>query len=102
MLNLVPQPGETSGFTPDTHLEVLTAHAPDLRIDVVLADVGHATDQDAGTRRRRAAAYGAEPGRRGRRRRARQCHDPERLAAAYARIMGTDGPGRDKGADRWR
>jgi uncharacterized cofD-like protein len=37
-LNLAPQPGETAGFSPDAHLEVLADHAPDLAIDVVLAD----------------------------------------------------------------
>jgi uncharacterized cofD-like protein len=37
-LNLAPQPGETEGFSPDAHLEVLADHAPDLTIDVVLAD----------------------------------------------------------------
>jgi uncharacterized cofD-like protein len=37
-LNLVPQPGETGGFSPHRHLEVLAAHAPRLRVDVVLAD----------------------------------------------------------------
>ena len=37
-LNLAPQPGETAGFSPHAHLEVLADHAPDLAIDVVLAD----------------------------------------------------------------
>ena len=37
-LNLVPQPGETEGFSPHRHLEVLTDHAPSLTVDVVLAD----------------------------------------------------------------
>ncbi|NEA28878.1 uridine diphosphate-N-acetylglucosamine-binding protein YvcK [Actinomadura bangladeshensis] len=37
-LNLAPQPGETDDFSPQTHLEVLQAHAPDLRVDVVIAD----------------------------------------------------------------
>jgi uncharacterized cofD-like protein len=37
-LNLAPQPGETSGFAPETYLEVLAEHAPGLRLDVVLAD----------------------------------------------------------------
>jgi uncharacterized cofD-like protein len=37
-LNLVPQPGETEGFSPQTHLEVLAEHAPGLTVDVVLAD----------------------------------------------------------------
>ena len=41
-LNLVPQPGETGGFSPHTHLEVLADHAPDLTVDVVLADRGAA------------------------------------------------------------
>lgn len=38
VLNLVEQEGETEGLSPVDHLEVLNAHAPDLRIDVVLAD----------------------------------------------------------------
>ena len=38
VLNLAPQAGETDGFSPERHLEVLAAHAPDLRLDVVLAD----------------------------------------------------------------
>jgi uncharacterized cofD-like protein len=37
-LNLAPQPGETSGFAPETYLEVLADHAPGWRLDVVLAD----------------------------------------------------------------
>jgi uncharacterized cofD-like protein len=37
-LNLAPQPGETEGLSPAAHLEVLARHAPDLRVDVVLAD----------------------------------------------------------------
>src|SRR5437660_103534 len=37
-LNLTAQPGETTGFSPEQHLEVLAAHAPDLKLDVVLAD----------------------------------------------------------------
>lgn len=37
-LNLAPQAGETAGFTPESYLDALAAHAPDLRIDVVLAE----------------------------------------------------------------
>lgn len=37
-LNLAPQPGETEGFSPAAHLEVLAKHAPDLRVDLVVAD----------------------------------------------------------------
>jgi 2-phospho-L-lactate transferase/gluconeogenesis factor (CofD/UPF0052 family) len=36
-LNMSAQTGETEGFSPETHLEVLGAHAPDLQVDVVLA-----------------------------------------------------------------
>jgi uncharacterized cofD-like protein len=46
-LNLAPQPGETGGFSPHEHLEVLAGHSPGLTVDVVLAD--------------RAAARGAAP-----------------------------------------
>jgi uncharacterized cofD-like protein len=42
-LNLAPQPGETEGFSPHTHLEVLADHAPELKVDVVLADRGAAS-----------------------------------------------------------
>jgi uncharacterized cofD-like protein len=38
VLNLAPQPGETGGFSPHKHLEVLTGHAPALTVDIVLAD----------------------------------------------------------------
>lgn len=38
VLNLAPQPGETEGFSPEQHLDVLAAHAPGLTIDTVLAD----------------------------------------------------------------
>lgn len=37
-LNLEPQLGETDGFSASTYLEVLALHAPDLGLDVVLAD----------------------------------------------------------------
>lgn len=40
VLNLEPQPGETEGFSPEQHLDVVSAHAPHLRIDTVLADSG--------------------------------------------------------------
>ncbi len=40
ILNLAPQPGETDGFSPEKHLEVLREHAPSLSVDMVLADHG--------------------------------------------------------------
>jgi uncharacterized cofD-like protein len=36
-LNMSPQDGETEGFSPETHLEVFGAHAPDFSVDVVLS-----------------------------------------------------------------
>ena len=44
VLNLVEQAGETEGLSPVDHLEVLNAHAPDLRIDVVVADTSLCDD----------------------------------------------------------
>src|SRR5690606_30460155 len=38
ILNLAPQPGETDGFSPEKHLEVLREHAPALTCDTVHAD----------------------------------------------------------------
>ena len=46
-LNLVPQPGETEGFSPHRHLEVLADHAPSLSFDVVLADSGAVAGAEA-------------------------------------------------------
>lgn len=44
VLNLAAQVGETEGFSPETHLEVLEAQAPELGLDVVLADVDAVLD----------------------------------------------------------
>ena len=38
VLNLTAQPGETSGFRPETHLEVLADLCPGLNVDVIVAD----------------------------------------------------------------
>jgi len=85
-LNLEPQTGETDGFSPERHLEVLLAHAPDLRIDVVLVDERAMTDEEA--LRKVVTGLGADlvvadlavddgsPR-----------HDPDKLADAYAGIM---------------
>jgi uncharacterized cofD-like protein len=86
-LNLVPQPGETEGFSPHRHLEVLADHAPSLSFDVVLADTGAVAgfedelEKAAGLLHASlvlsdvAAADGAR-------------HDPVRLAAAYRDVFG--------------
>src|SRR6266508_3071656 len=85
-LNLGEQEGETDGFSPETHLEVLAGHAPELRIDVVLADTAHVPD--ARSLRRTAESLGAElvvadiadPG-------SHLRHDPARLAATYRGLL---------------
>jgi uncharacterized cofD-like protein len=58
VLNLVPQPGETAGFSPERHLDVLCEHAPQLRVDAVIADVDAVPTPDR--LRRAAAALGAQ------------------------------------------
>ncbi|MGI8434148.1 MAG: gluconeogenesis factor YvcK family protein [Nocardioidaceae bacterium] len=85
-LNVAPQKGETDGFSSSTYLEVLAAHAPDLQVDVVLADSTGVVDMpmledtvnglgadlliaDMATRDGTAR------------------HDVERLAAAYSQVM---------------
>ena len=86
-LNLAPQPGETEGFSPRAHLEVLARHAPDLAIDVVLADQAAVRDT-AGELHEATDLLGARlvladialAGRRDR-------HDPLLLAGALARIF---------------
>jgi len=87
VLNLTPQVGETEGFSPDAHLEALASHAPELRIDVVLADAGHVDDatqleQTAASLGARlvVADVGASDG--------TPRHDPVLLAAAYRRLLG--------------
>jgi uncharacterized cofD-like protein len=59
VLNLAPEPGETAGFSPEQHLAVLAEHAPELRVDAVLADVGAVPVPD---RLRRAATRMLAPG----------------------------------------
>jgi uncharacterized cofD-like protein len=86
-LNLAPQPGETEGFSPSAHLEVLASHAPDLAIDVVLADQAAVRDAVAELEEatdllsaRLVLADIAAADRRDR-------HDPLLLAGALARIF---------------
>lgn len=88
VLNLVPQPGETAGFSPQQYLEMLAEHAPaGFTVDAVLADTEAVTA--AGGLHRKAAELGARayldrvatgpsPDR----------HDPVALAAALHRILG--------------
>ena len=88
VLNLATQPGETDGFSPAQHLEVLVAHAPDLRLDAVLADRAAVADLGTAQLERAAAATGARLVVRdlalgdGTPR-----HDPVLLAGAFAELM---------------
>lgn len=80
--------GETSEYTPSGHLEALAEHAPTLRLDVVLADpsfVGDDRDQLATFARSLGAELVvAEVAMRDGSAR----HDPLRLGAVYADVMG--------------
>ncbi len=81
VLNLAPQPGETTGFAPHTHLEELSRLVPALRLDVVIADSRVVPDLSA--LQAAATELGAElvlspvgvPG--------EPRHDPEALAEAF-------------------
>ncbi|MCW2831382.1 MAG: hypothetical protein JWP31_2074 [Aeromicrobium sp.] len=86
VLNLTEQDGETEGLSPTDHLEVLTAHAPELGLDAVIADTslvdGRGTLESA-TRALGARLFvsdvAATPG--------SDQHDPGRLAAAFGHVM---------------
>ncbi|MDQ1614265.1 MAG: hypothetical protein QOJ60_204 [Actinomycetota bacterium] len=86
-LNLAAQPGETDGFSPENHLEVLREHAPGLRLDVVLAD--SATVSDRSAFERMAGTFGARTVlARVARDDGTPRHDAVRLATAYREIIG--------------
>ncbi|MFL6288135.1 MAG: uridine diphosphate-N-acetylglucosamine-binding protein YvcK [Actinomycetes bacterium] len=86
VLNLEPQVGETTGFTPEAYLESLERQAPELAIDVVMADASCVAER--ATLESAASRLGAElavvevksaddPAR----------HDPLALAAAFGQIL---------------
>ena len=112
-LNLAAQPGETAGFSPQQHLEVLAAHAPRLRVDAVVADTDAVSDAHGlmsgvsalGARLVLAPVAAGDGTAR---------HDPGRLAAAYGTVLEelpavveqaagrvSDG-GREAGIRQWR
>ena len=78
---------ETAGFSAAKHIELLAEHAPNLRLDVVLADSGFATDDPHLASRADSLGASLEvadlAARDGSPR-----HDPLRLASAYADVMG--------------
>lgn len=86
VLNLTEQHGETEGLSPTDHLDVLAAHAPELRLDAVIAD--ESLVDARGTLEATTRALGgqlfvsdiaASPG--------SDQHDPARLAAAFGHVM---------------
>ncbi len=86
VLNLQEQKGETEGLSPTDHLDVLSAHAPGLGLDVVVADTS--LSDDRGSLETVARELGARlvtadvatgPG--------SDQHDPQRLAAAFRAIL---------------
>ncbi|HEY1699958.1 MAG TPA: uridine diphosphate-N-acetylglucosamine-binding protein YvcK [Trebonia sp.] len=89
-LNLVAQPGETGGFSPHRHLEVLADHAPSLTVDVVLADRRAVAGSEAELEKAAGLLHASvlladvatEDGAR---------HDPVRLAEAYRQIFSDGG-----------
>jgi uncharacterized cofD-like protein len=85
-LNLAPQPGETEGYSPETHLEVLFAHALELTVDVVVADEDRVLDRrgligavESAGGRLVLAPVSLDDG--------TPRHDPDRLAAVYRELM---------------
>ncbi len=82
--------GETSGFTPEAHLEVLGAYAPELNIDLVVAERASCPDEKLLRRiagemggKLVVADVGAHDG--------SAQHDPERLGRTFARTLGRHG-----------
>jgi uncharacterized cofD-like protein len=87
VLNLVPQPGETAGFSPERHLDVLCEHAPRLRVDAVIADADSVSTPDR--LRRAASALGAQTRLdRVAAEDSRERHDPLALAESLRRALG--------------
>jgi uncharacterized cofD-like protein len=103
VLNLVPQPGETAGFSTEQHLDVLCQHAPRLRVDAVIADIDSVAAPDRLIRS--AGAVGARAYlSRVAVRDAPERHDPVALAEALRQAIAppsaTDaGRGRERGGD---
>jgi uncharacterized cofD-like protein len=87
VLNLVPQPGETDGFSPEEHLSVLQAHLGGVALHTVIADADSVVDRrgllsavrECGAELVLApvAEFDGAPR-----------HDPVRLSAALASVVG--------------
>jgi uncharacterized cofD-like protein len=87
VLNLEPQPGETDGFSPEEHLRVLLGHLGGVSLHTVIADASAVVDrrgllsavQGCGAALVLAPVAASDGAPR---------HDPVRLAAALAAVVG--------------
>jgi uncharacterized cofD-like protein len=86
VLNISPQQGETTDFSPETHLEVLAAYAPGLEVDVVIANAATTPNRRDLVEAARTlgaevvfAAVGADDG--------SPRHDPAGLATVYRKLF---------------
>jgi len=86
VLNLVPQQGETSGFSPEEHVSALAGQVPDFRVDDVIADteairnegaLAAAVERLGGTLHLAPVAVPGEPR-----------HDSALLAEAFRKVLG--------------
>ncbi|MET0763415.1 MAG: uridine diphosphate-N-acetylglucosamine-binding protein YvcK [Blastococcus sp.] len=87
VLNLAPQPGETDGFSPEEHLSVLQTHLGGVALHTVIADADSVVDRRGLLSAARecgaelvlapVAELGGAPR-----------HDPVRLSAALASVVG--------------
>jgi uncharacterized cofD-like protein len=87
VLNLDPQEGETTGFSPAQHIEAIAVHAPGMRFDHVIADsrhmgsVGQRADFQAACRQWDADIHQVDVAGHGDR------HDPAKLARAFDTVL---------------
>ncbi|MDH6244222.1 uridine diphosphate-N-acetylglucosamine-binding protein YvcK [Mycobacterium sp. OTB74] len=87
VLNLAAEPGETTGFSAERHVHVLSQHAPGLTINDIIVDAASVPSEREREQLRRAASIlnaqveFAEVSRPG-----TPLHDPARLAAALERV----------------
>jgi uncharacterized cofD-like protein len=82
VLNLAPEPGETTGFSAERHLHVLTQHAPDFRVHEIVVDAERVpSDREREQLRRTATLLNADVRFADVARPGTSLHDPAKLAA---------------------
>ncbi|GAB3188731.1 gluconeogenesis factor YvcK family protein [Nesterenkonia suensis] len=89
VMNLSADTDETVGMTPADHLSVLTDHAPELRVDRIIADPASVRDDERAAFEEAAARLGARVSyHRVHQEEDLQVHDPLRLAIAFDEVFG--------------